>query len=177
MGAHLLWEQGGGGSNPLIPTRLTGSGLVAKARVSGTREPGFESLLPDQVIAGEWNGQPREPHKLEDNGFDSRARYQICPCRLTAGFLILSQETRIRLPPRVRSVRGVRSSSVPCHGTDHGFKSRTDRQILWPVRLSVRMADFQSVEAGSTPAQATKGALCESLTTFRCGEPRLTKAP
>ena len=137
MGAHLLWEQGGGGSNPPIPTSFAGSGLVAKARVSGTRQPGFESLLPDQIIAGEWNGQPREPHKLEDNGFDSRARYQVCPRRLAAGFLILSQETRIRLPPRVRSVRGVRPSSVPCHGTDHGFKSRTDRQILWPVRLSV----------------------------------------
>ena len=79
MGAHLLWEQGGGGSNPPIPTSFTGSGLVAKARVSGTREPGFESLLPDQVIAGEWNGQPREPHKLEDNGFDSRARYHFLP--------------------------------------------------------------------------------------------------
>ena len=89
MGAHLLWEQGGGGSNPPIPTSFTGSGLVAKARVSGTREPGFESLLPDQIIAGEWNGQPREPHKLEDNGFDSRARYQVCPRRLAAGFLIL----------------------------------------------------------------------------------------
>ena len=60
---------------------------MAKARVSGTREPGFESLLPDQFIAGEWNGQPREPHKLEDNGFDSRARYQVCPHRLAARIL------------------------------------------------------------------------------------------
>ena len=47
----------------------------------------MKSLLPDQVIAGEWNGQPREPHKLEDNGFDSRARYQICPHRLAARML------------------------------------------------------------------------------------------
>ncbi len=87
MAAHLLWGQGGGGSNPPIPTSFAGSGLVAKARVSGTRQPGFESLLPDQIIAGEWNGQPREPHKLEDNGFDSRARYQVCPHRLAARML------------------------------------------------------------------------------------------
>jgi hypothetical protein len=82
MGAHLLWEQGGGGSNPPIPTRLTGSGLVLKAPVSGTGDRGLKSRLPDQIIAGEWNGQPREPHKLEDNGFDSRARYHFLPSSL-----------------------------------------------------------------------------------------------
>ena len=132
---------------------------MAKARVSGTREPGFESLLPDQVIAGEWNGQPREPHKLEDNGFDSRARYQVCPRRLAAGSLILDQGTRIRLPPRVRSVRGVRSSSVPCHGTDHGFKSRTDRQILYGGRRSGRAPGLSSrALAGSSPVHRAMGA-------------------
>ena len=86
--------------------------------------------------------------------FDSGPRYHFCPRRLAAGTLNLDQGTRIRLPPRVRSVGGVRPSSVPCHGTDHGFKSRTDRQILWPRRLPVRMGDFQSLEVGSTPTEA-----------------------
>jgi hypothetical protein len=52
---------------------------VLKAPVSGTGDRGLKSRLPDQIIAGEWNGQPREPHKLEDNGFDSRARYHFLP--------------------------------------------------------------------------------------------------
>ena len=34
-----------------------------------------------------------------------------------------------RSAPASWSVRGVWLSSVPCHGSDHGFESRTDRQF------------------------------------------------
>ena len=47
--AHLSWGQGGGGSNPLIPTSFAGSGLVLKAPVSGTGDRGLKSRLPDQI--------------------------------------------------------------------------------------------------------------------------------
>ena len=60
---------------------------MLKAPVSGTGDRGLKSRLPDQINAGEWNGQLREPHKLEDSGFDSGPRYQICPHRLAARML------------------------------------------------------------------------------------------
>ena len=109
--------------------------------------------------------------------FDSGPRYHFfCPRRLAAGFLILDQGTRIQLPPRVRGRGGVgvlAALSMP----RTPVQVRSSPPIFMACSSIGRMGDFQSVEAGSTPAQATKGALCKSSTTFRCGEPRLTKAP
>jgi hypothetical protein len=125
------------GFNYPHPDQDSGSGLVLKAPVSGTGDRGLKSRLPDQIIAGEWNGQPREPHKLEDNGFDSGARYHFLPSS-SSGRIPDSRsgDADSTSAGGTGSWRSPKSSS-PCHGEERGFKSCTARQFLWPVRLSV----------------------------------------
>ena len=163
--------------NPLIPTSFTGSGLVLKAPVSGTGDRGLKSRLPDQIDAGLRSGSSVVSlvRQLTDS-IPVPATIFGGPRRLTAGFLILDQGTRIRLPPRVRGRGGVgvlAALSMP----RTPVRVRSSPPSFMACSSIGRMADFQSVKAGSTPAQATKGALCKSSTTFRCGEPRLTKVP
>ena len=163
MGAHLLWEQGGGGSNPLIPTSLTGSGLVLKAPVSGTGDRGLKSRLPDQIDAGLRSGSSVVSlvRQLTDS-IPVPATIFGGPRRLTAGFLILDQGTRIRLPPRVRGRGGVgvlAALSMP----RTPVRVRSSPPSFMACSSIGRMADFQSVKAGSTPAQATNGAFGKSL--------------
>lgn len=149
-------------SKPAMRVRFPSSAPDSGCRVTGSPPVlgsgrwRFESSHPDQIVA-EWTGvAPAWSHKPNHAG--------SIPASATTLFLKQAAGMRSFSPQVVtrsgrdgeRAVRGARTSSEPCHGSDRGFESRTARHGLVVYRLG--WLTFNQSNRVRVPARLPMGA-------------------
>ena len=149
----VRYERTNRGSTPRARTKFSAGRPIAQDTALRTLKLGLESPLVDQFSRCRPTGEALDCRSRLD-GFDSRTPRQVFRgCRLTAGFLVLTQKMRVQLSPALP--RGV-SSNWP---GSLSFKQRMRDRDPPPLpssgyklcrrstRLLIERAQFESVMA------------------------------